>query len=230
MPERDDDPAPTPPSPDDAALERNAALAALEGAGASRPELPPPPGGFDDRRLAALSQTLRLLPEEPEKDIELGTGWRRRLRDVAWRLLRPILERQQRFNTLLVEHLDGNAAGTIESRESAAAVIALLDRHLDALAVFQSRLIDYLRHINQSVHDIRHDLGQSVHDSATTSANPPRTSATTSANPPRTSATTSANPSTTSATTSANPSTTSATTSANPSMSLDGPPRACANP
>ena len=164
MPERDDDPAPTPPSPDDAALERNAALAALEGAGASRPELPPPPGGFDDRRLAALSQTLRLLPEEPEKDIELGTGWRRRLRDVAWRLLRPILERQQRFNTLLVEHLDGNAAGTIESRESAAAVIALLDRHLDALAVFQSRLIDYLRHINQSVHDLRHDLGQSVHD------------------------------------------------------------------
>ena len=163
MHERDDDPAPAPP-PDDAARERDAALAALQGARMARPDLPPPPADFDDRRLGGLDRTSRLLPEEPEKDIDLGTGWRRRLRDVAWRLLRPILERQQRFNTLLVEHLRGHAEGTIASRRSAAGVIAMLDRHLDALTVFQARLIDYVSHLNQSVHDLRHDLDRSVHD------------------------------------------------------------------
>ena len=146
MHERDDDPAGNAPSAEDPDRQHKVALAALQDAMAPKPELPPPPAGFDDRRLRALNETWRLLPEEPEKDIDLGTGWRRRLRDVAWRLLRPILARQQQFNALLVQHLDSNAGGMIESRESVRAVIPLLDRHLGALAAFQSRLIHYLNH------------------------------------------------------------------------------------
>jgi SAM-dependent methyltransferase len=146
MHERDEDPARDAPSAEDPDRQHQAALAALQDALVPKPELPPPPAGFDDRRLRALNETWRLLPEEPEKDIDLGTGWRRRLRDVAWRLLRPILARQQRFNALLVQHLDSNAGGMIESRESVRAVIPLLDRHLGALAAFQSRLIHYLNH------------------------------------------------------------------------------------
>ena len=147
MHERDDDPATGTPSRKDADGKYRAALAALQGAMAPKPELPPPPAGFDDRQLGALNETWRLLPEAHEKDIDLGTGWRRRLRDVAWRLLRPILERQQQFNMLLLRHINDNVGGMIESRESAAAVIAVLDRHLDELAAFRSRL---LYHLEQS--------------------------------------------------------------------------------
>ena len=158
MHERDDDPARNAPSADDPDRQHKAALAALQDALVPKPELPPPPAGFDDRRIQALNETWRLLPEELEKDIDLGTGWRRRLRDIAWRLLRPILARQQRFNALLVQHLDSNAGGMIESRESVRAVIPLLDRHLGALAAFQSRLIHYLNHSEQTSEGLRQSV------------------------------------------------------------------------
>ena len=147
MHEPDDDPRPEAPTREEADRRYAAALAAVRDAMAPRPELPPPPAAFDDRQLGPLNQTWRLLPREHEDDIDLGAGWRRRLRDVAWRLLRPILERQQRFNTLLLRHLNDNAAGMAESRKSAAAVIAVLDRHLGALAAFRLQLV---RHLDQS--------------------------------------------------------------------------------
>ena len=165
MHERDDDPAPEVPSREDADRSGEAALAALQHAMARKPELPHPPAGFDDRQLGALSVAWRLLPEEPEKDIDLGTGWRRRLRDVAWRLLRPILHRQQEFNLTLVHHLGGNVRAANESREAAAGVVATLDRHLGALAAFQSQLIRYLgqsaeglRALQQTTHALQQNL------------------------------------------------------------------------
>ena len=160
MHERDDDPAGNTPSPEDPDRLHEVAFGELKDALVPSPEVPPPPAGFDDRQLGALKETWRLLPEEPEKDIDLGTGWRRRLRDIAWRLLRPILERQQRFNTLLVQHLDSNAGGMIESRKATVAVIALLDRHLGALAAFQSRLIHYLGHSVDALQRTRDALQQ----------------------------------------------------------------------
>ncbi len=165
MHERDDDPAPEVPSREDADRSGEAALAALQHAMARKPELPHPPAGFDDRQLGALSVAWRLLPEEPEKDIDLGSGWRRRLRDVAWRLLRPILHRQQEFNLTLVHHLGGNVRAANESREAAAGVVATLDRHLGALAAFQSQLIRYLgqsaeglRALQQTTHALQQNL------------------------------------------------------------------------
>ena len=161
MPDREDHPRPDTPSREEADRLYAAALAALRDAMAAGPELPPPPPGFDDRQLGPLNQTWRLLPGEHEDDIDLGAGWRRRLRDVAWRLLRPILERQQRFNTLLLRHLNDNAAGMIESRSSAAAVIAVLDRHLGALAAFQLRLVRYLDQSVDALQRTRDDLRRS---------------------------------------------------------------------
>ena len=156
MPERDDDPAPEggPPA-GEVRRPGEAALAALQNAIAPKPELPRPPAGFDDRQLGALSRAWRLLPADDEKDIDLGTGWRRWLRDIAWRTLRPILQRQQQFNTLLVQHVDGDIRAGLESREAAASVIATLDGHLAILATFQSHLIQYLRYLDQSVEGLR---------------------------------------------------------------------------
>lgn len=141
MPERDDDPAPETPPGASADRPADAALAALRQALARKPDWPPPDAASDDRHLRTLSEAWRLLPEEPEKDIDLGTGWRRRLRDVAWRLLRPILDRQQQFNLLLVRHLGDNIKAANESR---AGLVAALDSHLGALAAFQSQLVHHL--------------------------------------------------------------------------------------
>ena len=163
MHERDDDPAPeeAPPS-GDGPRPGDVALAAIRNAAAPKPELPQPPAGFDDRQLAALSRAWRLLPTEVEKEIDLGTGWRRRLRDIAWRMLRPILQRQQQFNTLLLRHFDANIRAASESRESAAAVVATLDRHLGFLATFQSHVIEFLRHLDQSAEHLRRSIDQSA--------------------------------------------------------------------
>ena len=158
MHERDDDPAPEVPSRGDADRPDDSPLAALTKAIPPKPELPLPPSGFDDRHLGALSRAWRLLPGEDEKEIDLGTGWRRRLRDIAWRLLRPILERQQQFNTLLVQHFDGNIRAAYDRRESEAAVLATLDRHLGGLAAFQAHLGAYLRHLDQSGEDLRRSI------------------------------------------------------------------------
>ncbi len=158
MQERDDDSArgvPPPGEPDP-----RATLAALAEAVVPRPGVHPPPARFDDRRIGALKETWRLLPEEPERDIDLGTGWRRRLRNVAWRLLRPILERQQRFNTLLVQHLDGNADGMIKGREATVALVTLLDRHLGDFGAFQSRLLQHLGHAADALQRTREELTQ----------------------------------------------------------------------
>lgn len=141
MPERDDDPAPETPPGASADRSADAALAALRQALARKPDWPPPDAGSDDRHLRTLSEAWRLLPEEPEKDIDLGTGWRRRLRDIAWRLLRPILDRQQQFNLLLVRHLGDNIKAANESR---AGLVAALDSHLGALTAFQSQLVHHL--------------------------------------------------------------------------------------
>ena len=158
MDERDDAPAPEAPSPEDADRPAETPLAALTKAAPSKPELPLPAAGFDDRLLGTLSRAWRLLPGEDEKEIDLGTGWRRRLRDLAWRLLRPILQRQQQFNTLLVQHFDGNIRAGYDRRESEAAALAMLDRHLGGLAAFQSHLIGFLRHLDESGEDLRRSI------------------------------------------------------------------------
>ena len=160
MQERDDGPARGAPPPGEPDRLPRATLAALAEAAAPRPDLPPPPARFDDRRIGALRETWRLLPEEPERDIDLGAGWRRRLRNVAWRLLRPILERQQRFNTLLVQHLDGNADGMVESREATVALVTLLDRHLGDVGAFQSQLLHHLGHAVDALQRTREELAQ----------------------------------------------------------------------
>ena len=163
MPERDDDPARSDPPSDapsrgDAEDPGDDGLAALRDAAARKLEVPRPPGGFEDPQLAALNDVWRLLPQEPETEIELGAGWRRRLRGIGWRLLRPILERQQRFNTLLVRHLASNAGRTGEDREWASRAVGTLDGHLESLAAVQSGLVDYLHQLSRSLRESTDDL------------------------------------------------------------------------
>ena len=122
----------------------NDALTALNGALPERLALPHPPAGFDDQQIYPLNKSWRIASEE---DIDLGSGWRRRLRKLVWDLIGPILQRQERFNAVLVEHVNRNHPGTSSSRTSVSGVIAAFDNHLEALAAFHSRIIQYLQQI-----------------------------------------------------------------------------------
>lgn len=136
----------------------NDALTALDGAVPERPALPQPPAGFDDRQVYPLNKSWRVVSET---DVDLGTGWRRRLRALVWDLVGPFLQRQERFNAALVEHVNRNHPGTSASRTSLSGVIDALDAHLQSLAAFHSRLIQYLQQITLYVDTKdRHEIGR----------------------------------------------------------------------
>ena len=122
----------------------NEALTALDGAIVPKPVLPQPPVDFDDHLISPLNESWRLTSDA---GIDMGTGWRGRLNGLVWRLIGPIVQRQQHFNALLIDHLNRNVAGETESRAAVSAIIAAVDGHMDRLAVLQSRLIQYLQQI-----------------------------------------------------------------------------------
>ena len=125
----------------------NDALTLVDRTLPERPALPSLPASDDDR-LAALHAGRQLAPDEGPAS---GSGWRGRLRVAAWRIIGPIVERQQHFNTLVVEHLERAAAAEAARRRAADAVVRALDGHLEAVATFHSRLIQYLQQITPYV-------------------------------------------------------------------------------
>ena len=126
----------------------NDALTRTDRALPPRPDLPRPPRAFDQRQLGPVNESWRIAP-----DVErlLGSGWTRRLRAWVWSLVGPIMERQQHFNGLLVDHLNRTAPAEVEAQRALTAVIAALGAHTGALEVFQSRLIQYAQQITPFV-------------------------------------------------------------------------------
>ena len=122
----------------------NQALTVLDRAIVQKPDLPPAAAGFDDFQISPLNASWRLVPDE---GLELGPWWRRRLNGFVWRLIGPVIQRQQRFNALLVDHLNRDVRAATESQATAAGLVKVLDNYLEALTTFQSRLIQYLQQI-----------------------------------------------------------------------------------
>ena len=58
----------------------------------------------------------------PDVERLLGTGWKRRLRAWVWGLVGPIVERQQHFNAVLVDHLNRTAPAEAEGQQAMTAV------------------------------------------------------------------------------------------------------------
>ena len=136
----------------------NQALTVLDRAIAQKPELPPAATGFDAAQISPLNASWRLAPDE---GLEGGPGWRRHLKRLVWRLIRPVMQRQQRFNALLVDHLTRNVRAATEHQAAAVGLVEVLNGYLEALAIFQSRLIQYLQQITLYVDTKdRHEVGQ----------------------------------------------------------------------
>jgi O-antigen chain-terminating methyltransferase len=125
----------------------NEALTVLDGALPKPPVLPRPPAGDNDR-FAALRAGGQL---DTGGGTAPGTGWRGRLRAVVWRIVGPIVTRQEHFNALVVEHLERAAAAEAAQRVAADAVVHALDGHLEAVTTFHSRLLQYLQQITPYV-------------------------------------------------------------------------------
>ncbi|MYH30063.1 MAG: class I SAM-dependent methyltransferase [Acidobacteria bacterium] len=126
----------------------NDALTRVDRALPPRPKLPGSPPAFDHQQLYAVNQAWRVAPRP---DDFLGTGWKRRLRAWVWELIGPIVERQQHFNGVVVDHLNRTAPAAVEGQQAVAAVIEALGEYTAALETFQSRLVQYAQQITPFV-------------------------------------------------------------------------------
>jgi SAM-dependent methyltransferase len=125
----------------------NDALTALDQALPAAVDLPAPPARVDDAGLRDINRDVQVASALPAPVGFLA----RRLHAAVWRLVGPPLDRQQRFNAAVVDHLTRSAAADRDARAAAGTLIEATRRHLDALAAFHSRLIQYLQQITPYV-------------------------------------------------------------------------------
>ncbi len=126
----------------------NDALTALDQALPALPDLPHPPVVYDESQLPALNERWGILAADPAAR---QRGWRQRVTRLIWDLLAPAFERQQLFNSTLVDHLNRNVAAHRANRASIAATLETLRGELEKLQAFHARLMLYLQHITRFV-------------------------------------------------------------------------------
>ena len=131
---------------DDADARYNEALTAVDRAIRSPGTIPQPPPTLDDHQLAALNDHWNIVPAPPN----VG-GVRQKAAGFIWRMIGPYLQRQLTFNSLLVDHLNRNAAIARESHRAAERTADALRDQLAAIAQFQGRLIEYFQQITAYV-------------------------------------------------------------------------------
>lgn len=127
----------------------NQALAALDRAAQSPPDLPTAPPPYDDAVVGRINQTWDILAQGPPRS---PRGWRGWLTAFVWGLVQPFFERQCAFNAALVDHLNRNTPGHHQARQ---ALDELLEHTVDQfgrLATFESLLLQFLQRITPYVH------------------------------------------------------------------------------
>lgn len=77
----------------------------------------------------------------------LPRGWRGRLAAFVWRLVRPVLERQQAFNTAVSDEVERLQISHLASVRALQEASAIWRQHLDEFFAFDSRLVQYLQQI-----------------------------------------------------------------------------------
>jgi SAM-dependent methyltransferase len=124
----------------------NDALTALDRAIVGATDVPQPPPEYDEHQITPLNAAWDTGAAAPE-----GGGLKGRLAAFVWRIVGPPLGRQKTFNSILVDHLNRNAAAHREAQRAIAAVVARLrEQHAD-LQSFNSRLLTFLQQITPYV-------------------------------------------------------------------------------
>ena len=127
----------------------NDALTALDAASRALSGAPAAPAvplvTYDPSQLPLVNESWQILKVLPRRrPTQIFSGF-------AWRLLGPVLERQQQFNAALVDHLNRNVGAHAEAASAIAGVRASLTAEHAAREQFHAALIAYLQTITEYV-------------------------------------------------------------------------------
>jgi cyclopropane fatty-acyl-phospholipid synthase-like methyltransferase len=136
----------------------NDALTAVDRAIHAANPLPPAPRPYDDAIMPAVNRSWNILPTgAPTFDRSLGG----RLRAFVWRLVGPPLETQKQFNAAVVDHLNRNQQAALELPRAVGTLVEEARRQFEALARFESLLVQYLQTITAYVDSKDRSIGGS---------------------------------------------------------------------
>ena len=127
---------------EDADAAYNAALSALDAALPPVPAMPHPAAPPDETQVTPLNERFAILG-----DMEPPGGLTGLLLGPVWRLLMPMLSRQEAFNAALVDHVNRNVVVGRSVRDSQAALVDTVRLELERLATFHSALVIYVQRI-----------------------------------------------------------------------------------
>ena len=125
----------------------NEALTHLDAAIQTPREFPHPPPAYDEFQITPLNQRWELLSLKPDE----GRGWLRRLRSHAWAMVAPLFERQQAFNSAVVDHINRNIATQRETTRAIEATLTVLREDQKRFIEYQTLLILYAQQITPYV-------------------------------------------------------------------------------
>ena len=124
----------------------NEALTRLDAAIQQLPrDFPHPPPLPDEQQITPLN-TLWKIDLAPPAD-----GLRGKIAAAVRRMVRPLFEQQQAFNSAVVDHLNRSVPVARETRASVASTLTVLHDTIAELVRFQSLLIVYLQQITPYV-------------------------------------------------------------------------------
>jgi SAM-dependent methyltransferase len=135
----------------------NEALSALDRALPGTGDVPHPPPGPDEHQVTPLNESWELTPALHRPPV--AAGWRSRLSAWLWALVAPhatahvapALDRQQAFNSRLVDHVNRSVPVGRATRESLASTLAYVEGRMSALEAFHSHLMVFLQKVTPFV-------------------------------------------------------------------------------
>lgn len=98
----------------------------------------------DTHQIAPLN-TLWKIDAPPER------GLRRKFAAAVRRVVAPLFEQQQAFNSAIVDHINRNAPALQETHDIVEAIVAAQRTHIEELARFESVLVMFLQQITPYV-------------------------------------------------------------------------------
>jgi hypothetical protein len=141
-----DDPARLKAERESADRSYNEALTKVDHAIQRQPaDFPQPPPGPDEHQVAALNTLWKITPPSAQGAV------RRAFAAAVRRVVGPMFEQQQAFNSAVVDHINRNVPVARQTSESIDRTLAILRAHVEELIRFQSLLVMFLQQITPYV-------------------------------------------------------------------------------
>jgi SAM-dependent methyltransferase len=125
----------------------NEALSRVDAAIIAPREAPHPPPGPDEAQVTPLNERWQVATPPA-----LDGGWlRRKLAGFVWGVVAPLFERQQAFNSALVDHVNRGVPVDRATRDAIEASLRFTSDALGEIRAFQSTLILYFQQLTAYV-------------------------------------------------------------------------------